>query len=42
MEIVRDLADRVVCLHYGRVISEGSMDEVSADAQVRRAYLGVA
>jgi branched-chain amino acid transport system permease protein len=42
MEIVRDLADRVVCLHYGRVISEGSMDEVSADAQVRRAYLGIA
>ena len=42
MEIVRDLADRVVCLHYGRVISEGSMDEVSADAEVRRAYLGIA
>ena len=42
MEIVRDLADRVVCLHYGRVISEGSMDEVSADALVRRAYLGAA
>jgi branched-chain amino acid transport system permease protein len=42
MEIVRDLADRVVCLHHGRVISEGSMDEVSANAQVRRAYLGLA
>jgi branched-chain amino acid transport system permease protein len=42
MEIVRDLADRVVCLHYGRVISEGSMDDVSADAEVRRAYLGIA
>jgi branched-chain amino acid transport system permease protein len=42
MEIVRDLADRVICLHYGKVISEGSMDEVSADAEVRRAYLGVA
>jgi branched-chain amino acid transport system permease protein len=41
MEIVRDLADRVVCLHYGRVISEGSMDEVSADPEVRRAYLGI-
>jgi branched-chain amino acid transport system permease protein len=42
MEIVRDLADRVVCLHFGKVISEGSMDEVSADAEVRRAYLGIA
>jgi branched-chain amino acid transport system permease protein len=42
MEIVRDLADRVVCLHQGRIISEGSMDHVSADASVRRAYLGLA
>ncbi len=42
MEIVRDLADRVVCLHHGRIISEGSMDEVSADMNVRQAYLGMA
>ena len=42
MEIVRDLADRVVCLHRGRIISDGSMDEVSADPEVRRAYLGMA
>lgn len=42
MEIVRDLADRVICLHRGRIISEGSMDQVSADTGVRQAYLGVA
>ncbi len=42
MEIVRDLADRVICLHRGRVISEGTMDQVSANAEVRRAYLGLA
>lgn len=42
MEIVRDLADRVVCLHRGKVISQGTMDEVSANAEVRRAYLGTA
>jgi branched-chain amino acid transport system permease protein len=42
MEIVRDLADRIVCLHRGRIISEGSMDAVSADPEVRRAYLGMA
>jgi branched-chain amino acid transport system permease protein len=41
MEIVRDLADRVVCLHRGKVISEGTMDQVSANAEVRRAYLGI-
>jgi branched-chain amino acid transport system permease protein len=42
MEIVRDLADRVVCLHRGKVISEGTMDEVSSNEEVRRAYLGLA
>jgi branched-chain amino acid transport system permease protein len=42
MEIVRDLAERVVCLHHGKVISEGTMAEVSANAEVRRAYLGLA
>jgi branched-chain amino acid transport system permease protein len=41
MEIVRGLADRVVCLHRGRVITEGTMDQVSANAEVRRAYLGL-
>ncbi len=42
MEIVRNLADRVVCLHHGKVISEGTMAEVSANPEVRRAYLGLA
>ena len=42
MEIVRDLADRVVCLHHGSIISQGTMDQVSADPIVRRAYLGMA
>jgi branched-chain amino acid transport system permease protein len=42
MEIVRDLADRVVCLHRGQIISDGSMEAVSADPEVRRAYLGMA
>jgi branched-chain amino acid transport system permease protein len=42
MEIVRELADRVVVLADGRVLVEGSMEEVSAHDEVRRAYLGVA
>ena len=40
MDMVRDLADRVVCLHRGRIIAAGSMDEVSADPNVRKSYLG--
>jgi branched-chain amino acid transport system permease protein len=42
MEIVRELADRVVVLADGRILVEGSMEEVSAHDEVRRAYLGVA
>jgi branched-chain amino acid transport system permease protein len=41
MEIVRLLADRVVVLHRGHVLAEGSIDEISGDVHVRDAYLGV-
>nr|WP_275585496.1 ATP-binding cassette domain-containing protein [Blastococcus saxobsidens] len=41
MEIVREMADRVVVLADGRILVEGSMDEISAHDEVRRAYLGV-
>ncbi|MGH3321466.1 MAG: ABC transporter ATP-binding protein, partial [Streptosporangiaceae bacterium] len=40
MEIVRRLADRVIVLHQGHILSEGSMDDMSADQRVRDAYLG--
>ena len=40
MEIVRELADRVVVLANGRVLTEGTLDEVSARDDVKRAYLG--
>ena len=42
MDLVRRLADRVICLHRGTVLSQGTMDEVSADPNVRRSYLGQA
>jgi ABC-type branched-subunit amino acid transport system ATPase component/ABC-type branched-subunit amino acid transport system permease subunit len=41
MEIVRELADRVVVLADGRVLVAGTMDQVAAHDEVRRAYLGV-
>jgi len=40
MDAVFRLADRITVLVDGRVIASGGPDEVSADAQVRRAYLG--
>lgn len=40
MDIVRELSDRVVALAGGKVITDGTMDEVSAHEAVRTAYLG--
>ncbi|MFW3168831.1 ATP-binding cassette domain-containing protein [Geodermatophilus sp. CPCC 206100] len=40
MELVRQLADRVVVLSRGVVIADGSMDEIVAHDTVRTAYLG--
>jgi urea transport system ATP-binding protein len=40
MDFVRDIAQRVTVLHEGRVLAEGTMDEVQNDARVIEVYLG--
>ena len=40
MPVVRDLADRVMVMDYGRKIAQGTYQEVTSDAQVIEAYLG--
>jgi branched-chain amino acid transport system ATP-binding protein len=42
MDVVFTVADRIMVLHQGRVIADGSPDEVRADPQVQRVYLGEA
>jgi branched-chain amino acid transport system ATP-binding protein len=40
MQLVRDLADKVLVLHYGKELAFGLPDEVLADPQVIEAYIG--
>ncbi|MGH8895802.1 MAG: ATP-binding cassette domain-containing protein, partial [Egibacteraceae bacterium] len=40
MDFLRRFARRVTVLHEGRVLSEGTVDQVQADERVREVYLG--
>jgi len=40
MEVVFSISERITVLHQGRVIANGTPDEVRRDAGVRRVYLG--
>ena len=40
MPVVRDLADRVLVMDYGKKLAQGSYQEVTSDPRVIEAYLG--
>jgi ABC-type branched-subunit amino acid transport system ATPase component len=40
MQVIMNISDRVTVLNFGRKIAEGGVDEVRADPEVQRAYLG--
>ena len=40
MSVVLGLADQVAVLHYGRLLIEGTPDEIQANVEVREVYLG--
>ena len=40
MEVVFSIAQKIAVLHQGRLIADGAPDEVRADPEVRRVYLG--
>ncbi len=39
MEIVMEISDRITVLHHGEILAEGTVDEIRANADVRRVYL---
>lgn len=40
MELVFGLADRITVLYYGKVLAEGTPEEIRTDSRVREVYLG--
>jgi branched-chain amino acid transport system ATP-binding protein len=40
MMVIREVAERVAVLNYGRKIAEGPFQEISNDGVVLEAYLG--
>jgi len=40
MDVVFSIAQKVAVLHQGRLIADGAPQEVRADPEVRRVYLG--
>ena len=42
MDVVRELADRIVVLHNGQLVADGEPEAVIASPVVQQAYLGVA
>jgi branched-chain amino acid transport system ATP-binding protein len=40
MKLVMGISDRIVVLHHGQLLAEGSPDDIRRHEEVRRVYLG--
>ena len=40
MKLVMGLCERIIVLHHGEVLAEGTPDEIRSNADVKRVYLG--
>jgi branched-chain amino acid transport system ATP-binding protein len=41
MDLVFGLANRIIVLHYGQIIAEGTPEEIQANPKVREVYMGI-
>jgi branched-chain amino acid transport system ATP-binding protein len=41
MEMVFEVAERIIVLHYGEIIADGTPAEIEADQKVREIYMGI-
>lgn len=41
MDLVFGIADRIMVLHYGKVIADGKPEEIRADPRVKEIYMGI-
>jgi len=41
MDLVLNVADRIIVLHYGHTIAEGTPEEIQANPKVKEVYMGI-
>jgi branched-chain amino acid transport system ATP-binding protein len=41
MEMVFEVAERIMVLHYGEIIADGTPEQIQADQRVREIYMGI-
>jgi branched-chain amino acid transport system ATP-binding protein len=41
MDMIFEVADRIIVLHYGQIISDGTPEMIQRDQRVREIYMGI-
>ncbi len=40
MKVIMEVSDKITVLHYGKLLAQGSPDQIRENEDVRRVYLG--